>query len=898
MNASVEDLFHEVADLPVEARAGYFDKHGVDGMMRSEVEALVAFDLRSTNSFDEEIGDVARRALEQLEPRDLRCGPYRLGELLGRGGMGAVYLAERVDGEVTQQVAVKLLRPGADSRELRQRFLAERQILATLSHPNIARLLDAGHSEDGQPYLVMEHVEGKHIDVYAAGLDIRLKVALVLKVCAAVGYLHRNLVVHRDLKPANILVTNEGEAKLLDFGIAKMLDLTTDSTMTSMRMLTPDYASPEQVADGAISTATDVYSLGAVLYKLLTGVSPHQFEDDSAGAIALAITTGKITPPAKLAPGLKSDLETILMKALRTEPQERYATIEQFSDDLENYLEARPIRARKGDAWYRTQKFVRRHWLPVAAATLAIAGLAGGAFVANHQRTIAQQRFVQVRQLSNKLFDIDAEVRRIPGSTKARQLIVDTSLEYLRRLSADVQGDPELTLEVGNAYMRVARVQGVPISANLGQMEQAAENLRMAERFIQSVLASQPGNRTALLRSAQIAHDQMLLARLGGRPEEALALAQKSAVWLEKFNAGKDDKSEAPAILNTYLNVSSQHMLGRRFDDALRLCRRGSDLARLYNNQPYLGTLLWVSADVFRGQGNLDEALRQIRESVRVLELTTGNTEQGRTMNLILALTIQARILGQNNTISLGRRAEAAAILERAFRMSDSFVHQDPNDQSSRGHLAMAGVGLADLLRHSFPSRSLAIYDHILRHMAEIKNNSSFRRFEVSALAGSSYPLRRLGRGAEARQRLDAAFEILRQIKVYPADKVKPGSEPDVALRALADYEADNGDIPAAIGAYEKLLGQIEAWQPKPETSLADAVDVSRVYAALAVLRRRAQQTGLESAPELRRLELWQHWDHRLPNNAFVRRQLELAKKSHFDRESRLNFFRNYASKG
>ena len=161
MNASVEDLFHEVADLPVEARAVYFDKHGVDGMTRSEVEALMAFDLRSTNSFDEEIGDVARRALEQLEPRDLRCGPYRLGEMLGRGGMGAVYLAERVDGEVTQQVAVKLLRPGADSRELRQRFLAERQILATLSHPNIARLLDAGHREDGQPYLVMEYVEGK-----------------------------------------------------------------------------------------------------------------------------------------------------------------------------------------------------------------------------------------------------------------------------------------------------------------------------------------------------------------------------------------------------------------------------------------------------------------------------------------------------------------------------------------------------------------------------------------------------------------------------------------------------------------------------------------------------------------------------------------------------------------
>jgi tRNA A-37 threonylcarbamoyl transferase component Bud32/tetratricopeptide (TPR) repeat protein len=881
MRASVEDLFHAVADLPVEARAGYFDKHGIHGVTRSEVEALMAFDQRSTNSLEEDIGRVAdyvaRQALERLEPQGMRCGPYRLGELLGRGGMGAVYLAERVDGEIAQRVAVKLLRSGADTRDLRERFLAERQILATLSHPNIARLLDAGHCEDGQPYLVMEYVEGKPIDMYAEGLDIRHKVALFCKVCSAAGYLHRNLVVHRDLKPANILVTPDGEAKLLDFGIAKMLDLTADSAMTSMRMLTPDYASPEQVADGAISTAMDIYSLGAVLYKLLTGTSPHQFESNSAGAIALAITTGKIMSPAKLAPAVKGDLETILMKALRTEPQERYATVEQLSEDLESYLEARPIRARKGDAWYQTRKFLRRYWLPVAATTLAIAGLAGGMFVANRQRTIAQQRFIQVRQLSNKLFDIDAEVRRIPGSTKARQLIVDTSLEYLRRLSSGVQGDPGLTLEIGNAYLRVARVQGVPISANLGQMDQAAENLRTAERLIHSVIVSQPGNRTALLRSAQIAHDQMLLARLGGRPEEALALAQKSAGWLERFNAAKGDTSEAPAVLNTYLNVSAQYMLGRRFEDALRLCRRGSDLARLYKNQPYLGTLLWVSADVFRGQGDLDEALKQIRESVRILELTPGNAEQGRTMNLILALTIQARILGQNDTISLGRRQEAAAILERSFGMADSFVHQDPSDQVSRGRLAMAGLALAGILRRSGPSRSLAVYDHVLRHMAEIKNNSSFRRFEVSALAGSSYPLRRLGRGAEARERLDAAFERLRQIKLYPAEKVKPGSEADAALCALADYAANNGDVQAGIATYEKLLSEIEAWQPKPETSLADALDVSRVYAALAALHRRAHQTDLASALKIRRLELWRHWDRQLPNNAFVRRQLKAA---------------------
>src|SRR5205085_1901761 len=184
---------------------------------------------------------------------------------------------------------------------------------------NIARLLDAGHCEDGQPYLAMEYVEGKTIDVYAAGLGVRRIVTLFLKVCAAVSYLHRNLVVHRDLKPSNILVTDEGEPKLLDFGIAKLLDLARESTLTGMRMLTPDYASPEQVTGGPITTATDIYSLGAVLYRLLTGRAPHTFTGDSPGEIASAIAGGSVTPPSRLAPGVKGDLEIILLKALRTE---------------------------------------------------------------------------------------------------------------------------------------------------------------------------------------------------------------------------------------------------------------------------------------------------------------------------------------------------------------------------------------------------------------------------------------------------------------------------------------------------------------------------------------------------------------------------------------------------
>jgi serine/threonine protein kinase len=246
MNARTEELFHQVADLDLEARTRYFAEHDVDEGTRHEVEALLRFDSGASEFLLRDISIAAARALPQLEAKGWRCGPYRLLDLIGRGGMGAVYLAERADGEVTQRLAVKLLPPGAGDPQL-ERFLQERQILASLAHPNIARMLDAGHLDNGQPFLAMEYVDGKPIDIFAAELSVREKIALFQKVCAAVGYLHRNLVVHRDLKPSNILVTAEGDPKLLDFGIAKILDLATDSTMTSMRMLTPDYASPEQV---------------------------------------------------------------------------------------------------------------------------------------------------------------------------------------------------------------------------------------------------------------------------------------------------------------------------------------------------------------------------------------------------------------------------------------------------------------------------------------------------------------------------------------------------------------------------------------------------------------------------------------------------------------------------
>jgi hypothetical protein len=461
-------------------------------------------------------------------------------------------------------------------------------------------VIDAGHTADGQPYLVMEYVEGVPIDIYAAHIPVPERLKLFLLVCEGVSHAHRHLIVHRDLKPSNILVGVSGQPKLLDFGIAKLLDDTGEPTETVERLLTPNYASPEQLRGGSQTTATDVYSLGAVLYKILTGRSPHETGGNTAAALEVIAGTRQITPPTRLNPEAPADVDYVLRKALRTEPEERYASVDAFADDIRAVLDWRPVEARSGDVWYRMRRFLRRYWIPAAAAAVTVTALTIGLYIANREREIAQRRFLEVRQLANKLFDIDLEVRRSPGTTKARQLIVDTSLAYLRRLAAEVRGDPELGLEIGNAYMRVARVQGVPTSNNLGEMEQADESLRTAEGLVHSVLAAQPHNRMAMLRAAQIAHDRMILAWWLKRPKgQSMDFARKSATSLEHYlNTGGIDNGETDGVFVTYTNVVKQYMREDQADEALRLGRRALDLARSVDQPRRAGALLEAIADI------------------------------------------------------------------------------------------------------------------------------------------------------------------------------------------------------------------------------------------------------------------------------------------------------------
>jgi len=849
-------LFHALADRAPAEREAYYAGHGTVRAIREEVESLLFFD----GTGGDPVGERVAAAVGDLFaegpalPGGGRCGPYRLVRLLGHGGMGAVYLANRDDGEISQRVAIKFLSLAAGFPEMRSRFRQERQILASLTHPGIARLLDAGHT-GGQPYLVMEYIEGTHIDVYAGKKDRREILNLFLAICDTVSYAHRNLIIHRDLKPSNILIDSEGCPKLLDFGIAKILN-ESEETRASLRILTPEYASPEQALGGPQGTATDIYSLGAVLYRLLLGRAPGD---------------------RRTRAGIGDDLDFILGKAMRPEPMERYASVDAFAGDIRAFLEHRPVEARRGNVWYRTRKFFRRYWLPAGAAAMAVCSLSAGLWVANSERIAAQRRFEQVRQLANKLFDIDKQIRMTPGTTDARRLIVSTSLQYLEGLAAEARGDKDLALEIGMAYHQLARIQGVPVNSNLGQYEQAEQSLRRAAAFLETASRAERTNRAAQFTLAAIAHDRMVIAGLQGRTGEALAQARVAAARLDAYIAGGPlDENGIKDAGFLYGNIAVTDVDNRLFDEALHNATRALEIARpLASTGGQRSLALGIMAVSHRELGNLDRALEAIRESRHIQEQLPETHQSWQQANLALALWREGSILGEETEVNLHREAEALAAFRRAFAVAKDLAGADPSDNTQCQLAAEVGRRLGNVLRHSDDAAALAAYDEALKILRQTRNRTiPTRRAEAALLADSAYAVDALHRDREARQRIDEAFRLLAENKDYPAGKVALSSEADFALRALADHLAGAGHVQEAVAAYRELLGKTGADNPDARRYLSSALSLAGIYTPFARLERQAGNVSGAEALERLRGDLWRYWDAKLPNNAFVRRQL------------------------
>ncbi len=480
----IEELFRTVADRPPAEREAHLTRVcGNDEELRREVLELLAHE--TADGFLEEPIKHAAFAVTNNSSDELlgqRIGSFRLIRLIGRGGMGTVYEAMRDDKQFDQRVALKLIKHGMDSDFVRQRFLRERQILAGLDHPHIARLLDGGATATGLPYFAMEFVSGEPITAYCQRLELSIEAKLKLfrDVCAAVAHAHQKLVVHRDLKPSNILVTPDGLPKLLDFGIAKLLTPDANEsgsrTETAMRLMTPDYASPEQVRGGAITTATDVYALGIVLYELLTGERPYQFETYAPAAIERAICDTEAPRPseaasrqhgatAKLARQLAGDLDNIVMMALRKEPQRRYPSVEKFSEDIRLYLEGLPVTARADTFTYRAGKFVRRHRVAVAAAALVLLSLLGGLFAtayaarqARAERDRANQAAATAEAVTQSLlavFDFADPSKSRGNVITAKELLDQGAGQVVRDLKNQPLAQAKLLDTIGQLYHKI-----------------------------------------------------------------------------------------------------------------------------------------------------------------------------------------------------------------------------------------------------------------------------------------------------------------------------------------------------------------------------------------------------------------------------------------------------------
>lgn len=497
----VKDVFTEAVELPAAERADFLRIRCIDDpALLAEVESLLSEHEHPQNLIEANAFDLKKDLAANGQKYDGRIfGNYKIFREIGHGGMGAVFLAERNDGQFDQQVALKIVRQTIVSSDLERHFLRERQILATLNHPNIAKLLDGGVSDAGEPFLAMEYVEGKDLLEYAEGLTIDEKLRLFLKICDAVEYAHRNLVVHGDIKPSNILVTQQGEPKLLDFGLAKMQDqdLSSDETKTAFRAFTPAYASPEQLRGNAISTVSDIYSLGVVFYELLSGGKPFHFENKSLEEILHTLTNEEPRRLSQLqntklpAQKLKGDLENIAAMALRKEPERRYRSVRDLAGDIDKYLNGLPISARPNTFTYLASKFFRRNKLAVFAAALVVLALIMGlsislwqANVARTERDRAEKRFSDVRKLSNSLlFEISPKIENLNGSTEAREILVRSALEYLDSLASESRDDLQLQSELASAYEKIGDLQGNPNKSNLSDFSGAIESYRKANEI-------------------------------------------------------------------------------------------------------------------------------------------------------------------------------------------------------------------------------------------------------------------------------------------------------------------------------------------------------------------------------------------------------------------------------
>ena len=848
--ARAQELFEAAVDLSPDERRALLERQcDGDDALRREVESLLEADAQ-TDSLDEQPfvippGVFDGESEEQFAGRHF--GPYEVVREIGRGGLGSVYLAVRSDGEYRKEVALKLIRRGLDTDDILRRFRTERQILAQLDHPNIARLIDGGTTDEGLPYFVMEHVKGDPMTAFCDlhQLDTNRRLELFRKVCAAVTYAHQNLVIHRDLKPSNILVVADGEPKLLDFGIAKLLtaddELLLTQTAPELRAMTPDYASPEQIRGERITTASDVYSLGVLLYELLTGPKPYRVKTGTTEEISRAITEQEPQRPSSVvldggSPSRSSvrldrDLDNIVLMAMRKEPQRRYASAAALAEDLYRYQQGLTVAARPSTFRYRAGKFIRRHRAGVVAAALVLLALVAGMFatlwqagVANAERARAQKRFNDVRTLANSfLFEFSPKIENLPGSMPARQLLVTRALEYLDRLSQESAGDLELQGELAKAYEKVGDVQGNPRTANIGDLKGALESYNKAQAIRRRLLEADPDDPQ---KQADLAGNLEVTANInlnGGEFDQAGSSFAEAVTLRERVVAQKPQDFTARVNLAMALRTSGfVPFYNSKNEKALEFFRRSIALfAELSAEAPDDAFANMNHANLYLDMGESFAYLNQKGQAEEYHQkgldmLIAVYAKHPNDVRVRRALMIANLKRGENHR-DAGDLENSLAKYERGAELAHTSLQEEPGSFQARRDVVMVNkqravtqklagqfdeslasfaraIEVSEQLRKDDPSNILVSYD-IGTTQYEMAELYLLLKDYLSALAAAEQTQANCGAVLEKNPAHTQSMRVTAQAKnvagkVYAALAEQDKNQRELWRKALANYGA------------------------------------------------------------------------------------------------------------
>lgn len=712
----IEAIFHEALAVEGDARAQLIDAQcGEDSGLAAQVGLLLSASEKEEQRTASLLSE--REQGNASESAGRRIGPYVLDGLLGRGGMGAVYLAHRADGEFEQKVAIKLIDLPLATTTFRDRFRQERQILAGLEHPYIARLLDGGVTSTGDPYLVMEFVDGVPIHRFCEreNLSLRQRLKLFLQVCEAVQFAHQNFVVHRDLKPDNILIAADGTPRLLDFGTAKLLSPTIAAagaglTRDGYQSFTPQYASPEQVLGHQVTAASDTYSLGVLLYLLLTGRQPYELAELTTAEMLRVICKEPPRKPVPLATlnwRLDADLDAILMKSLRKEQGERYETALQLATDVRAWMYGMPVAARRGSFRYKAVKFVRRNRISVAGSALLAASLVAGAIgvawqarVANEERRRAEANATDLRQLSNSLLsELDEAIKELPGSTGAQKLLVTRVLEHLDRTAKDVHGNRQTQLDLVDAYTRLGNLQGNSYDENLGDPSGGLKSIDAALGIARPLAAAFPQDhgvqysfalalqsRSEILWQSGKTHEAVPIQREAVRIFDVLA-ATEHASGTEMMDAamangtlgdelgqtGTASLSDASGAVAAYRRSLALDQSALQMDSSLARARRGLLISHMK-----IGS---VEKDI-----DPVTALQEFQTALEASANLPAKEQSGMSW-----LRLRAALLRKQGIVSsaLGYDAQAFASLAEAEKIYRDLAAKDTNDSRAEFDLAI-----------------------------------------------------------------------------------------------------------------------------------------------------------------------------------------------------------------